>query len=63
VVAHFLLALAVVFGINLLPAFGPPTFAVLIFFRFRYGDIPVVGLIIGGSARGGDGPFPACACV
>jgi len=49
VVAHLLLAVAVVFGINLLPAFGPPTWAVLVFFRFRYGEIPVVGLIIGGA--------------
>ena len=48
-VAHLLFAVAVVFGINLLPAFGPPTWAVLVFFRFRYGEIPVVGLIIGGA--------------
>jgi membrane protein YqaA with SNARE-associated domain len=57
VVTHLLLALAVVFGINLLPAFGPPTFAVLIFFRFRYGDIPVVGLIIGGALAAATGRF------
>jgi membrane protein YqaA with SNARE-associated domain len=57
VVAHLLLAIAVVFGINLLPAFGPPTFAVLIFFRVRYGDIPVVVLIIGGALAAAAGRF------
>jgi membrane protein YqaA with SNARE-associated domain len=57
VVAHLLLALVVVFAINLLPAFGPPTFAVLIFFRFRYGEVPVVGLIIGGALAAATGRF------
>jgi uncharacterized membrane protein YdjX (TVP38/TMEM64 family) len=40
---------AVVFAINLLPAFGPPTWAVLVYFRFRYGDIPVAVLIVVGA--------------
>jgi membrane protein YqaA with SNARE-associated domain len=57
VIAHLLLALAVVFGINLLPAFGPPTWALLVFFRFRYGDIPIVGLIVGGALTAATGRF------
>jgi hypothetical protein len=57
VVAHLLLTLAVVFGVNLLPAFGPPTFAVLVFFRFRYGEVPVVGLIVGGALAAATGRF------
>jgi hypothetical protein len=57
VVAHLLVAIAVVFGINLLPAFGPPTWAVLVFFRFRYGEIPVGGLIIGGALAAVSGRF------
>jgi hypothetical protein len=57
VVAHLLVAVAVVFGINLLPAFGPPTWAVLVFFRFRYGDIPLVGLIVGGALAAVSGRF------
>jgi hypothetical protein len=57
VIAHLLLALAVVFGVNLLPAFGPPTFAVLIFFRVRYGAIPVVALIVGGALAAVAGRF------
>ena len=39
-IAHLLIAIGVVFGVNLLPAFGPPTWAVLAYFRFRYGDVP-----------------------
>jgi hypothetical protein len=57
VVAHLLLALALVFGVNLLPAFGPPTWALLVFFRFRYGDIPIVGLVIGGALTAAAGRF------
>jgi uncharacterized membrane protein YdjX (TVP38/TMEM64 family) len=41
-------AIAVVFGVNLLPAFGPPTWAVLVFFRLTYG-LAAVPLIIGGA--------------
>ena len=47
--AHLLLAVAVVFGVNLLPAFGPPTWAVLVFFRFRYPEAPAAALIVGGA--------------
>jgi hypothetical protein len=57
VVVHLLVAVAVVFGINLLPALGPPTWAVLVFFRFRYGDIPVAALIIGGASAAATGRF------
>jgi membrane protein YqaA with SNARE-associated domain len=57
VVAHLLLALALVFGVNLLPAFGPPTWALLVFFRFRYPEIPVVGLIVGGALTAAAGRF------
>lgn len=46
---HLLLVVAIVFGINLMPAFGPPTWAVLVYFRFRYGDIPVPALIVCGA--------------
>ncbi|MDP9255522.1 MAG: hypothetical protein M3Q31_03060 [Actinomycetota bacterium] len=47
--AHLLLTVAVVFAINLMPAFGPPTWAVLVFFRFRYPEIPASALIVGGA--------------
>lgn len=47
--AHLLLGVAVCFGINLMPAFGPPTWAVLVFFMFRYGEVPAAALILGGA--------------
>ena len=56
-VAHLFLAIGVVFGINLLPAFGPPTWAVLVYFRFRYSDIPVAALIIGGALAAAAGRY------
>jgi hypothetical protein len=34
-VSDWLLVVGSIFGINLLPAFGPPTWAVLVFFRGR----------------------------
>jgi hypothetical protein len=46
----YAVALACLFGVNLLPAFGPPTWAVLVFFRLN-SDIPVVALVLGGGRR------------
>lgn len=39
---------ALVFGVNLLPAFGPPTWAVLVFLRLNL-DVPAVPLVIVGA--------------
>src|SRR4051812_40570132 len=50
----YLLALACVFGVNLLPAFGPPTWAVLVFFRLS-SDIPAVPLVLGGALAAASG--------
>jgi uncharacterized membrane protein YdjX (TVP38/TMEM64 family) len=44
----YLLTLGCVFAVNLLPAFGPPTWAVLVFFKLEY-DLPVVPMIVGGA--------------
>jgi hypothetical protein len=49
VFVHLLIAIGVVFGVNLLPAFGPPTWAVLVYFRFHYHEIPFPVLILGGA--------------
>lgn len=46
---HLLTAVGVVFAINLLPAFGPPTWAILVFSRFTWQDIPPAALIAGGA--------------
>ena len=54
---HLLVVVAVVFGVNVLPAFGPPTWAVLVYFRFRYDDIPVPVLVIAGAAAATAGRY------
>src|SRR2546426_6986665 len=47
-IVDYLLLAAVVFGVNLLPAFGPPTWAVLVFFRLN-SDLAAVPLVLGGA--------------
>lgn len=42
--SDWLLVVATIFGVNLLPAFGPPTWAVLVFFRLN-SDLPA-GLVL-----------------
>ena len=46
----YLIVMAVVFGINLLPAFGPPTWAVLVFYRLSSHLAPVPLVILGALA-------------
>ena len=41
--------MGVVFAVNLLPAFGPPTWAMLAFARFQWPDVPPAALIAGGA--------------
>lgn len=50
------IALAVVFLVNLLPAFGPPTWAVLVFFSLDF-DLPAVPLVLGGALAAASGRF------
>ena len=51
-----LLMLGVVFAVNLVPAFAPPTWTVLVFFLLRY-DIPEPVLVLGGAAAAACGRF------
>jgi uncharacterized membrane protein YdjX (TVP38/TMEM64 family) len=44
----YLAAFGIVLGVNLLPAFAPPTWALLVFFRLQSGLNPVV-LVLGGA--------------
>src|SRR5205085_141283 len=46
----YIVAAGVVFGVNLLPAFGPPTWAVLVFFRLHSHLAPVPLVLIGAVA-------------
>src|SRR5690242_17126428 len=47
---HYLVLAGVVFGVNLLPAFGPPTWAVLVFFRLQSGLAAVPLVLVGALA-------------
>jgi membrane protein YqaA with SNARE-associated domain len=46
----YLALFAIVFGINLLPAFGPPTWAVLVFARLHWHLNPIALVLIGAIA-------------
>jgi hypothetical protein len=48
------LVFAVIFAVNLLPAFGPPTWAVLVFFSLDF-DLPAVPLVLGGALAAASG--------
>lgn len=50
----YLIVAAVVFGVNLLPAFGPPTWSVLVFYRLN-GHLAVVALILIGATAAAAG--------
>lgn len=50
------IALGVVFAVNLLPAFGPPTWAVLVFFSLQF-DLPAVPLVLGGALAAAAGRY------
>jgi hypothetical protein len=53
-VTGYLLAACSIFAINLLPAFGPPTWAVLVFFRLN-SDLAAVPLILVGALAAASG--------
>jgi uncharacterized membrane protein YdjX (TVP38/TMEM64 family) len=53
-VSDWLLALGCIFGVNLLPAFGPPTWALLVFFRFN-SDLAAVPLVLLGAVAAASG--------
>jgi membrane protein YqaA with SNARE-associated domain len=50
----YLVAFACIFGVNLLPAFGPPTWAVLVFFKL-HSDLAAVPLVLGGAIAAASG--------
>jgi hypothetical protein len=53
-VSGYLLAVACIFAVNLLPAFGPPTWAVLVFFRLN-SDLAAVPLVLLGALAAASG--------
>ena len=44
----YLLTFACIFAVNLLPAFGPPTWAVLVVFKLEY-ELPLFPMVVGGA--------------
>jgi hypothetical protein len=44
----YLLTFACIFAVSLLPAFGPPTWAVPVFFKLEY-DLPLFPMVVGGA--------------
>ncbi|HVQ59502.1 MAG TPA: hypothetical protein VMS60_11415 [Solirubrobacterales bacterium] len=54
--AQLAVAIGVVFAINLLPAFGPPTWAVLVFFSLDF-ELPAVPLVLLGALAAASGRY------
>ena len=52
-VTLYLVVLAVVFAVNLLPAFAPPTWAVLVWFAVSYHPQPAALVVLGALAAAG----------
>ncbi|MEP7203043.1 MAG: hypothetical protein ABI894_10560 [Ilumatobacteraceae bacterium] len=46
----YLAVFAIVFGVNLMPAFGPPTWTILVLYRFQSALNPVALVIVGAVA-------------
>jgi membrane protein YqaA with SNARE-associated domain len=59
-VTAWLVALGCIFGVNLLPAFGPPTWALLVFFRLNSG-LPAVPLVLLGALAAASGRLALAA--
>lgn len=53
---EYALLVAVVFTVNLLPAFGPPSWTLLVFFNLKY-EIPLVPLVLLGASAAACGRF------
>jgi membrane protein YqaA with SNARE-associated domain len=54
--AQYAAAIAVIFAVNLLPAFGPPTWSLLVLFSLNF-DLPAVPLVAGGALAAASGRF------
>jgi len=53
-IAPYLLAFGAIFAVNLLPAFGPPTWAVLVAFKL-HNDLAFAPLVLGGAVAAASG--------
>lgn len=48
--------LAIVFAVNLMPAFGPPTWSIIVFYGFT-SDLPLYAIVPAGAAAAASGRF------
>jgi len=55
-VLDYALAFGLIFAVNLLPAFGPPTWALLVVFRLSYG-LDALPLVLGGALSAASGRY------
>lgn len=53
---QYALLFGVVFAINLLPAFGPPTWSIIVLFGFNT-DMPLPGIVLTGATAAASGRF------
>lgn len=58
----YVLAAAIVLGVNLMPAFGPPTWALLVLFRLNWHLNPVALVALGACSAGAGRYLLARAC-
>jgi uncharacterized membrane protein YdjX (TVP38/TMEM64 family) len=56
VVTEYLVLFSIVFAVNLLPAFGPPTWSIIVLYGFN-SDLPVVGTVGTAAASAASGRY------
>jgi hypothetical protein len=54
--SEYVIAFAVIFAVNLLPAFGPPTWSLLVLFTISF-DLAPVPIVVGGALAAAGGRF------
>ena len=53
---EYLILFAIVFGVNLMPAFGPPTWSVIVLYGFN-SDLPAPAIVVVGALAAASGRF------
>jgi len=53
---HYLILFAIVFGVNLMPAFGPPTWSIIVLYGLNT-DLPVATIVVVGAVAAALGRY------
>lgn len=53
---EYLILFAIVFGVNLMPAFGPPTWSIIVLYGFN-SDLPAPAIVVVGALAAASGRF------